>query len=144
MVWALEPVYQVLYIFIIFLNADKPDAAGNIGVDRHLRIEKDAVIQFELLGNYQGKVAALLVRRVEQYKFEPIQMDGKIAFDAFVGQRKDSTIYKTLKLLNLQGNPLYTEGFHAAIFDYEKENQINLIFKLLSKSKCSKFSVWKS
>ena len=144
MVWALEPVYQVLYIFIIFLNADKPDAAGNIGVDRHLRIEKDALIQLELLGNYQGKVAAILVRRVEQHKLEPIQMDGKIAFDAFVGQRKDSTIYKTLKLLNLQGDPLYTEGFHAAIFDYEKENQINLIFKLLSKSKCSKFSVWKS
>ena len=98
-------------------------------------------MQFELLGNYQGKVAALLVRRVEQYKFEPIQMDGKIAFNAFVGQRKDSTIYKNLKLLNLHGVPLHTEGFHAAIFDYEKENQINLIFKLLSKSKCSKFSV---
>ena len=74
-------------------------------------------MQFELLGNYQGKVAALLVRRVEQYKFEPIQMDGKIAFNAFVGQRKDSTIYKNLKLLNLHGVPLHTEGFHAAIFD---------------------------
>ena len=143
MVWALEPVYQVSILYLFF-NADKPDAAGNIGVDRHLRIEKDALMQFELLGNYQGKVAALLVRRVEQYKFEPIQMDGKIAFNAFVGQRKDSTIYKTLKLLNLHGVPLHTEGFHAAIFEYEKENQINFIFKLLSKSKCSKFSVWKS
>merc|ERR1711974_176506 len=115
-----------------------PDVAGNIGVDRHLRIEKDALIQFELIGNFRGKPAILMVRRVEQHKLEPIEMNRKIAFEAYVGQRKDSTVYKTLKLLDLQGVPLHPEGYHAAILDYEKGNQINLIFKLLSKSKlCS-------
>ena len=118
-----------------------PDVAGNIGVDRHLRIEKDALIQFELIGNFRGKLAILMVRRVEQHKLEPIEMNRKIAFEAYVGQRKDSTVYKTLKLLDLQGVPLHPEGFHAAILDYDKGNQINFVFKQLSKSKlCSKFS----
>ena len=104
-----------------------PDTSGNLGVDKHLRIDVNTMVPFRI-HDFEGKIAILLVRRVDLHKYEIIQLNSKCALEAHYLGQNDPTIYKKISLLDeLEA--------HAAIMDYKKDTQILLTFNLLSKSK---------
>ena len=110
--------------------SDLPDTSGKFGVDKHLRIEVNTIVPFRILNDFEGKIAILLVRRVDLHKYEIIDLNGKCSFVAHYQGQNNPTIYKKISLLGeLEA--------HAAILDYVKDAQILLTFNMLSKSRQS-------
>ena len=68
--------------FYGFFFSDLPDTSGNLGVDKHLRIEVNTIVPFRILNDFEGKIAILLVRRVDLHKYEIIDLNGKCSFVA--------------------------------------------------------------